>query len=189
MIGGTRGGANGPEDSLPFVPTIDTVEAVLRHIPLREKGADVVVRRDVQELRLWTPRLGRPVLSTSDARAEFGALRDTRTLRFIDDRSSRLRVNRREHVVVGEREGVEKLQLSPIAIQNPEVSIAAGMCSRLDWLSVDLGVDQQGCRHFVPIKRIVRRILVITLQLAGLDVERQRRVRVQVVAATIVSTH
>ena len=69
---------------------------------------------------------------------------------------------------------MEKLQLPLIAIQNPEVSIAAGMCSRLDWLSVDLGVDQQGCRHFVPVKRIVRRVLVIALQLAGLDVERQR---------------
>src|SRR6266852_2375427 len=187
MIGGTRGGANGPEDALHFVSNIEPVDAVLRHITLRQKGADVVVRRDVQELRLRTPRLRRPVLSTSDARAELGALRDARTLRFIEDRSSRLRVNRRENVVVGEPEGVEKLQLSLIAIQNPEVSIAAGMCSRLDRLSVDLGVDQQGCRHFVPVKRIVRRVLVIALQLAGLDVDRQRRVRVQVVVGTIVS--
>src|SRR5229473_577158 len=187
MIGSTRGGANGPEDALHFVSNIEPVDAVLRHITLRQKGADVVVRRDVQELRLRTPRLWRPVLSTSDARAELGALRDARTLRFIEDRSSRLRVNRREHVVVGEPEGVEKLQLSLIAIQNPEVSIAAGMCSRLDRLSVDLGVDQQGGRHFVPVKRIVRRVLMIALQLAGLDVERQRRVRVQVVAGTIVS--
>src|SRR4029077_20185137 len=119
MIGGARGGANGPEDALHFVSNIEPAGVLLRDTTLRQIAADIVVRRDVQELRPWTPRLGRPVLAAADARAESSALPGARTLRFIDDRSSRLRVDRREHVVVGEREGVKKLQLSPIAIQNP----------------------------------------------------------------------
>src|SRR2546427_8468224 len=127
MIGGTGCGANGSEDALHFVSNIEPAGVLLRDIPLRQIGADVVVSRNVQDLRLWTPRFGRPVLAAADAWAESSALPGARTLRFICGRSPRLRVNRREHIVVGEREGVEKLQPPLFAIQNPEVSIAAGI--------------------------------------------------------------
>src|SRR5713226_5464281 len=132
MIGRTRAGANRPEDALHFVSNIESAGVGLRHDTLREKGADVVIRRDVQELRLWAPGLRWPVLAAADARTEFTALFGTRTLRFVDDGPPRLRVNRFEHVVIRERKGVEELQLSLIAIQDPEVSIASGMCRRLD---------------------------------------------------------
>src|SRR5437660_861385 len=132
MIGRTRAGANRPEDALHFVSDIEPAGVRLRHDTLREKGADVVIRRDVQELRLWAPCFRYPVLAAADARAEFTALFGTRTLRFVDDGPPRLRVNRREHVVIRKRQGVEKLELSLIAIQDPEVSVAAGVCRRLD---------------------------------------------------------
>src|SRR6266404_1123931 len=187
VIGRTRAGANRPEDAFHFVPNIESAGVRLRHDSLRQKGTDVGVRRDVQELRLWAPCLRYPVLAAADARAEFTALFGTRTLRFVDNGPPRLRVNRFEHVVIRERKGVEKPQQSLIAIQDPEVSIASGMCRRLDQLSVDLRVDQQRSRHFIPVPRIVRRVLVIALQCAGGEVERQRGVGVQIIARTIVS--
>src|SRR6266851_7468029 len=187
MIGRTCAGANRPEDAFHFVSDIEPAGVRLRHDTLREKAADVVIRRDVQELRLWAPCLRWPVLAAADARAELTALFGTRTLRFIDDRPPRLRVNRREHIVIRERKGVEKPQLSLIAIQDPEVSVAAGVRSRLDQLSVDLRVDQQWRRHLIPVPRVVRRVLVKALQCAGLEVERQRGVGIQIIARTIVS--
>src|SRR4029077_11220545 len=69
MIGRTRAGANRPEDAFHFVSNIESAGVRLRHDTLREKGADVVIRRDVQELRLWAPGLGWPVLAATDARA------------------------------------------------------------------------------------------------------------------------
>src|SRR6185437_10062681 len=186
MIGRTRAGANRPEDAFHFVSDVEAAGVWLRHDTLWEKAADVVIRRDVQELRLWAPCLRDPVLAAADARAERTALFGTRTLRFVDDGPPRLRVNRCEHVVIRKRKGVEKPQQSLIAIQNPEVAIASGMCSGLDQPSVDLRVDQQRCRHFIPVPRIVRRVLVIALQCAGLEVERQRGVGIQIVARTIV---
>src|SRR6185295_17100965 len=143
MIGGTCARANGPEDAFHLISDIESGGVRLRNVTLREKSADVVVRGNVEQLRLRAPCLRWPVLAAADARTEFAALVGTRTPRFIDHGSARLRVNRLEHVVVGERKGVEKLQLSLSAIQNPEVSIASGMRRGLDWLSVDLRVDQQ----------------------------------------------
>src|SRR6185437_6574080 len=121
-----------PEDALHFVSHIESAGLRLRDDTLREKAAEVVVRRNVEELGSRAPCLGYPVLATADARAERAVLGGTRTLRFIDDGSPRLRVNRCEHVVIRERKGVEKLQLSLIAIQDPEVSIASDMGRRLD---------------------------------------------------------
>src|SRR4029077_3264026 len=118
MIGGTRAGANRPEDAFHFVSNIESAGVRLRDHTLRQKGTDVGVRRDVQELRLWAPCLRYPVLAAADARAEFTAVFGARTLRLVDNGPPRLRVNRFEHVVIGKRKGVEELQLSLIAIQN-----------------------------------------------------------------------
>jgi hypothetical protein len=81
VIGGRCGGTNRTEDGLHVVPNIEAAAVGLRHVALRKKAADVVVRREVEELRPWTPRLGRPVLSAAEARAEPGGLRGTRALR------------------------------------------------------------------------------------------------------------
>src|SRR5580692_7439544 len=140
MIGSTRGGADGPEDVFHLISDIKSGAVGLRHLTLREKGTDVVVRWDIEKFRLRAPRLRRPVLTTTDARAEFAALFGARTFILIDDRSSRLGVNRFEHVVIRERKGVEKPELALVAIQNPKISIASSVRSGLDWLPIDLRV-------------------------------------------------
>src|SRR6266446_4822899 len=150
MIGGTRGDLDGPEDVFHLISDIKSGAVRLRHLALGEKGADIGVRRDIEKFRLRAPCLRWPVLATADARAEFAALFGARTLRLIDDRSSRFGVNRFEHVVIRQRKGVEKRKLPLIAIQNPKISIASSMRGGFDWLPVDLRVDEQGCRNFIP---------------------------------------
>src|SRR4029077_3096580 len=108
VIGGTHAGANRPKDAFYSISRIQTVGIGRPHVTLREKGANIVVRRNVEKLRLRAPCLRWPVLAAADTRAEFAALVGARTLRFIDDGSSCLRVNRLEHVVIRERKGVEK---------------------------------------------------------------------------------
>src|ERR1700676_1617349 len=151
MIGGTHGGADGPEDVLDLISDIKSSAVRLRHLPLGKKGTEIVVRWDIEKFRLRAPCLRWPVLTTADARAEFAALFGARALRLIDDRSSRLGVNRFEHVVIRERKGVEKPELALTAIENPEISITPGMCRCLDYFAVDLSVDQQRCRNFIPV--------------------------------------
>src|SRR5882762_1181251 len=112
MVGGTRGDADGPEDVVHLISDIKSGAVRLRHLTLGEKGADIVVRRDIEKFRLRAPCLRWPVLATADARAEFTALFGAWTLRLIDDRSSRLGVNRFEHVVIRERKGVEEFELT-----------------------------------------------------------------------------
>src|SRR5579863_2955691 len=147
MIGGTRGDAHGPEYVFHLISDIKSGAVRLRHLTLGEKGTDIVVRWDIEKFRLRAPCLRWPVLTTADARAEFAALFGARTLGLIDDRSSRLGVDRFEHVVIRERKGVEKLKLALTAIENPEISVTPGMCRRLDYFAVDLSVDQQRCRN------------------------------------------
>src|SRR5580692_7420101 len=140
MIGGTCGDANGPEDVVHLISDIKSGAVRPRHLTLGEKGADIIVRRDIEKFRLRAPGFRWPVLAAADARAEFAALIRAGTLGLIDDRSSRLGVNRFEHVVIRERKGVEKLKLALVAVQNPKISIASSVRSGLDWLPIDLRV-------------------------------------------------
>src|SRR6266404_7728662 len=151
MVGGTRGDPNGPEDVFHLISDIKSGAVRLRHLPLGEKGTDIVVCWDIEKFCLRAPCLRWPVLTTADARAEFAALFGARTLRLIDDRSSRLGVNRFEHVVIRERKGVEEFELTLVAIQNPKVSVTPSMCRCLDYFAVDLRVDQQRRRYFIPV--------------------------------------
>src|SRR5579863_9252270 len=138
MIGGTCGDADGPEDVFHLISDIKSGAVRLRHLPLGEKGTDIVVRRDIEKFRPRAPCLRWPVFAAADARTEFAALTRAGTLGLIDDRSSRLGVNRFEHVVIRERKGVEKLKLALVAIQNPKISIASGMRDCFNRLPVDL---------------------------------------------------
>ncbi len=77
-------------------------------------------------------------------------------------------------------------ELEAIAIQDPKVAVPTRVCGRLRDLPVDLRIDQERSRDFIPVKRIMRCVLVIALDLAGVGVESERRVRV-VVAGPLVS--
>src|SRR5439155_19534856 len=68
------------------------------------------------------------------------------------------------------------------AIDRIEEAIAPEMADHFASLAVDTDVVEHVDADFVPIPRIVRRILVVPDQLAGLDVERHDRVGVEVVA-------
>src|SRR4029077_160459 len=167
------------------VPHIKPLGVSLWDLTFWEIRADVVVRRDVEEFRPRAPSLGRPVFAATNARAELGALFRARSFGLIDGGTTGLRVNRREHVVIGKREGGRELEA--IAIQDPKVAVPTRVCGRLGELPVDLRVDQERRRDFIPIKGIMRRVLVIALDLAGVGVESERRVRVEVVAGPVVS--
>ncbi len=130
MIGGTRGDADGPEDVFRLISDIKSGALRLWHLALGEKATDIVVSWDIEKFRLRAPGLRWPVLATADARAEFAALIRARTLGLIDDRSSRLGVNRFEHVVIRERKGVEKLKLALVAILSVSISKGAETSSQ-----------------------------------------------------------
>src|SRR5258708_246071 len=105
MIRGTRGSTDGPEDVLHLISDIKSGAVLRRHLTRGQKGTDIVVRGDIENFSLRAPCLGWPVLTTADTRAEFAALSGARTLGLIDDRSSRLGLNRFEHVVIREGKG------------------------------------------------------------------------------------
>src|SRR5258708_36705322 len=116
------------------------------------------------------PRLGRPVFAAANARAEFAALLSAWTLGLVDHGATGLRIDRLEDVVIGEREGMQEFELIVIAIQDPQVAVAAGVRPGLYQPSVDLRVDQERGRYFVPIPAVVRCVLVIALHRACVDI-------------------
>jgi len=80
--------------------------------------------------------------------------------------------------------GVQELEA--IAIQDPKVAVPTRMGGRLRELPIDLCVDQERRRDFIPVPAVVRSVLVIAIELAGVCVESKRRVRVEIVARPIV---
>src|SRR6266404_3006534 len=169
MVRGASACADRSEDAVDVVPHKKPLGVSLWCLTFWEIRADVVVRRDVEEFRLRAPSLGRPVFAATNARAELGPLMRPRSLGLVDRGTTGLLVNRRKDVVVGEREGVQELEA--IAIQYPKVAIPARMCCRLRELPVNLRVNEERRRDFIPVKRIMRCVLVITLDLAGVGVE------------------
>ena len=184
VIGGACAGTDRSENAVDVVPHIKALGLKFWHLTSWEVRADVVVRRDVEEFRLRAPRLGGPVFAATNARAALGALVRPRSLGLIDRGTTGLRVNRCKDVVIGEREGVQELQA--IAIQDPKVAVATRVRGRLREFPVDLCVDQERRRDFIPVPAIVRSVLVIALELAGVSVESKRRVRVEIVAGPVV---
>src|SRR6202008_1659473 len=86
-----------PEDVVDPVTHIDPLGVLVRDLSLRQEGAEVVVRRDVEEFCLRAPRLGWPVFAATNARAEFGTLCGARSLGLVDGGTAGLRVDRCEH--------------------------------------------------------------------------------------------
>src|SRR5260370_7834755 len=128
-MGSARAGTDRPEYALDLVPHIKSLGVGFWDLTFREVRADVVVRRDVEEFRLWAPRLGRPVFAAANAGAELCALVRPRTLGLVDRGSPGLRVIRRKDVVIGEREGVQELEETPI--HNPKEPFPPTMHARL----------------------------------------------------------
>src|SRR6185295_6226213 len=153
MIGGAGAGSDRSENTFDLIAHINPRSPCVWDLALREERADVVVRGDVQELGLRAPRLGWPILAATNARAELGALCRTRSLGLVDGGTTGPRVDRREHVVIGKREGVQELEA--IAIQHPEIAVPTCVRGGLRWLPVDLGVDQERRRDFIPVPAVM----------------------------------
>ena len=184
VVGRATTGTDRPENAVNLVPHIKSLGVGSWDLTFREVRADVVVCRDVEEFRLRAPRLGRPVFAAANARAELCALVRSRSLGLVDRGSTGLRVNRLKDVVIGEREGVQKIEA--IAIQYPKVAVPTCMRGRLRELPIDLCVDQKRRRDFIPVPAVMRSVLVIAFDLPGIGVESKRRVRVEIVAGPIV---
>ena len=89
--------------------------------------------------------------------------------------------------VIWFRERLGEKQLSVRAIEHVEESVAIGLDHQLARLTLPVGVDQHRRFRGVPIPKIVRRELVIPLELSGLGVESQDAVGVKVVALALVA--
>src|SRR6266478_3784892 len=184
VIGSAGAGTDRSENALDLIPDINPLRMCFWDSAFREERADVVVRGDVQEFGLRAPRLGWPVLAATKARAERGALRRARSLGLVDGGTTGLRVNRREHVVVGKRERVEEVE--SIAIQYPQIAVPTRVRGGLRKPSVNLGFDLERCRYFIPVPAVVRRVLMETFYPSVISIKRERRVRIQIVAGPVV---
>ena len=69
-------------------------------------------------------------------------------------------------------------------IQRIEKPVASEMADDLSALAINRGVVQHVDAHFVVVPRVVRRVLEVPSQLAGVDIQRHRRVGVEIVAGT-----
>src|SRR6266436_4825547 len=184
MIGRTGARTDRPENTFDLIPRVNPLRVRFWDLTFREVGTEVVVRGDIQEFCLRAPRLGWPVFAATNARAELGATCRARSLGLVDSGTTGLRVDRREHVVIGKRERVEEVE--SIAIQYPQIAVSTRVRGGLRKPSVDLGFDQERCRYFIPVPAVVRRVLMEAFYPAVVSIKRERRVRIQIVAGPVV---
>ena len=83
-------------------------------------------------------------------------------------------------VLLGDGRRLQELAGSPI--EHVEKSVAIGPEHGLSRLSPPRDIGQHGNLHGIPVELVVRRELVVPLQLAGVGVERDDRTAVEVVA-------
>src|SRR6185503_18486288 len=121
VIGSAGAGADRSENAFDLIAHINPRRPCVWDLALREERADVVVRGDVQELGLRAPRLGWPIFAATNARAELGAPCRARALGLVDGGTTGPRVDGRENIVIGKREGVQELEA--IAIEYPEIAV------------------------------------------------------------------
>ena len=79
-------------------------------------------------------------------------------------------------------------RIGPVAaLEKPQVSVARHVDESFDRPAVALIVDEDRRRHFIPVPRLVRVVLEVSLDLSGRDVDRNRRCDVEVVAGTLIA--
>ena len=82
-------------------------------------------------------------------------------------------------------EGLGEEQLAVGPVEDVEEAVAIGMEQKFGRLAVVSGVDQDVGFGGVAIVQVVRRELVVPLEVAGLGIEREDAVGVEVVAGTV----
>src|SRR5204863_6935081 len=122
------------------------------------------------------------VLAAPERRAEVDFLARSRFARGIDVGPSRLWIEALEDVLLHVRLTVDEVDRAVRALHEPEIAVASDVNESLDRLAVALEVDEDRRRHFVPVPRVVRVVLVVALDPAARDVDGDRRARIKVIA-------
>src|SRR5262249_53849697 len=131
---------------------------------------------------LRTERDRRPVLPAPQRRTELDFLAHARFVRQIDFRTSSLRIEALEHVLLHVGTAVDEVNRAVRPFEKPEVAVARDVNEAFYRLAVAWVVDEVWRRHFVPVPRVVGVVLGIALDGACRDVDRERRTRVEIVA-------
>ena len=155
--------------------------------PSDQCGAQVFVRRDIQQPGLRAVRRRRPVLAAPGSRAEIRQLAGAGLVFLGHDRMAGLRVQAGECVVIDEGLAGDEVDRPRGAFQHPQIPVARHIDQALDGLPVVLVVDDDRRRDLVPVPGIVLVVLVITLHLPGVRVQRDDRGCEEVVARPLVA--
>src|SRR5262249_20693923 len=105
----------------------------------------------------------------------------------IDIRTTGLRIETLENVLIDERLAFDELDRSRAALEEPDVTIARAVDQAFDRAAVALVVDEDRRRHFIPIPCVVRVVLVIALARCCGHIDRNDRRGVEVVSRTTVA--
>src|SRR5262249_12000413 len=101
---------------------VELARLILRRLPL-EPGADVLVRRDVEEPRLRTVRRRRPVLASPGRRTEVDPLAGHGFVREVVLGPAGLRIQPGEHVLVYVGLRVDEADRVLGALEEPQVAV------------------------------------------------------------------
>src|SRR6202011_5265735 len=93
----------------------------------------------------------------------------------------------REHVLPHERLSLDGIDRAVGALEEPQVAVARCVDQAFDGAAVALVIHDNARRHFVPVPRLIRMVLVIALDLAGGHVDRERRRGVEVIALALIA--
>ena len=136
-------------------------------------------RGDEQEVVLRIVRSRLPVLAADDRRIHDVRLACVRSGldRGIERDLAGVPVDLTPRDFVEERHGVD--QLTGVAIEDVHIAVAIAMRERGGHHAVDGDVDERRFADGVVVPDVVRRVLVVPLQFAGIGVERERGARIE----------
>ena len=152
-----------------------------------QRAAQVLVGRNVEHARLGAERRRWPVLAAPVRRAEICALTGARLAGGVDVGTARDRVETAEGGLAHERLAFDEPDGAVAALEEPEIPVARHVDESLHGAAVALVVDEDRRRHFIPVPRVVRMVLMVALDRAGHHVDGHRGRRIQVVSRTLIA--
>ncbi len=154
----------------------------VRHRLAAHRLAEVFVGRDVDHARPGAEGNRRPVLPAPQRRAKRRFPGAAGLVLRIDVRPPGFRIEAPEHRLVHVGLAFHEVDRPVRALEEPEVAVARDVDQALDRPSVPLIVHENRRRHFIPVPRIVRMVLMMSLDRARRDVDGDRRAGIEVVA-------
>ena len=145
----------------------------------------IVPRRNVEQACARTERRRIPVSASLGARLDVGGAAARFRLQRGDLHRPAFFVKAGIPVLL--HEGFAHQELAADAVEDIEEAVAVGPEHHFARLSLPVDVGEHRDLHGVPIELVVGRELVVPFQLAGVGVEGDHRVGIQVVAGAIVA--